>query len=115
MSRTNKVPSAVADLRALTDRGIIKRPIVNEKSVANAAQNKYTFEVALTANKIQIRNAVHRVFGVDVTKVTTLRRMGNTRRKMRKDEGTTPETKRAVVTLKTGQTIEFDGRPLFEA
>lgn len=115
MSKPKKVVSSVADLRALTDRGIIKRPIVNEKSIANASQNKYTFEVSVNANKIQIRNAVHNIFGVDVTKVTTLRRQGEIRRKMRKDEGLTPETKRAVVTLKEGQTIEFDGRPLFES
>jgi large subunit ribosomal protein L23 len=114
VSRPAKVLSSVADLRALTDRDIIKRPIITEKSIANSADNKYTFEVAVAANKIMIRNAVQRVFGVNVTKVTTVRQMGRIRRKARKDEGVTPETKKAVVTLKAGQQIEFDGRPLFE-
>ena len=114
MSRPQRIPSSVADLRALTDRDIIKRPIITEKSIANSAANKYTFEVAVGANKIMIRNAVQRIFNVNVTKVTTVRQMGTIRRESRKDEGRTPEFKKAVVTLKTGQVIEFDGRPLFE-
>ena len=114
MSRPAKPTSSVADLRGLTDRDIIKRPIITEKSIANAAANKYTFAVAIDANKIMIRNAVQHIFGVDVTKVTTVRQMGVTRRKGRKDEGVTPESKKATVTLKPGQQIEFDGRPLFE-
>lgn len=109
-----KVKSGVADLRRMTARDVIKRPIITEKSMGQSADNKYTFEVDLRANKIQIRNAIKEIFGVDAIKVTTNVTGGKTRRKGRKDEGVTSDFKKAVVSLKEGQTIELEGKPLFE-
>lgn len=114
MSRPAKPLSSVADLRKMTARDIVRKPVITEKSMGQSPDSKYTFEVDLRANKIQIRHAIQQIFGVDVTKVTTCRTMGKVRRANRKDAGMTNEVKKAVVSLKPGQTIELDGKPLFE-
>ncbi len=88
---------------------IIKRPIVTEKSNTLAAeQNQFTFEVDLDANKIQIKDAVERIFDVDVVNVTTVILPLKRGRRGRKYYQRSPEYKKAVVTLPKGQTI-----PLF--
>jgi len=85
---------------------IIKRPVVSEKSYDSIQQSKYTFEVAPLANKIEIKQAVEEAFKVTVTAVNTshvkskAKRMGLTR-------GRTRGWKKAVVTLKPGDKIEF--------
>lgn len=91
-------------------RNIIKRPLVTEKSMAGSALDKYTFEVDLSANKIEIAHAVEDMFpNVNVTKVNTLHVKGQKRR-LRGREGMTAERKKAIVTLKPGQRIEiFEG------
>ncbi|MBI3925478.1 MAG: 50S ribosomal protein L23 [Armatimonadetes bacterium] len=109
-----KPPSSVAHLRGLTARDILIRPIITEKSMMGAGDNKYSFEVDKRANKIQIRNAVEEIFEkVNVIKVTTVSRRGKFRRRG-KHTGFTKATKRAVVSLKPGQQIELGGAPLFE-
>ncbi|NLM55345.1 MAG: 50S ribosomal protein L23 [Firmicutes bacterium] len=91
-------------------RDIVIRPIVTEKSTdLMASQNKYTFQVALKANKTQIKDAVEELFKVKVRKVNTSRVRGKLRR-MGMTQGRTPEWKKAVVTLEPGHTIEvFEG------
>ncbi len=91
-------------------RSIIKRPIVTEKSTKLLQdENKYTFEVALTANKTEIKQAVEAIFKVSVTDVTTMRVLGKTKR-MGRYEGKRPDWKKAIVTLKAGDRIEaFEG------
>lgn len=91
-------------------RDIIKRPLVTEKSMAGGAMSKYTFEVDVEANKIEIARAVEEMFpNVNVKKVNTLHIKGKTRR-LRGREGKTAERKKAVVTLQPGQRIEiFEG------
>jgi len=91
-------------------RSIIKRPLVTEKSMAGGAFSKYTFEVDLDANKIEIARAIEEMFpNVKVAKVNTLHVKGK-RKRMRGRPGYTPDTKKAVVTLKPGQRIEiFEG------
>jgi large subunit ribosomal protein L23 len=91
-------------------RDIVIRPIVTEKSTdLMASQNKYTFQVALKANKTQIKDAVEELFKVKVRKVNTSRVRGKLRR-MGRFEGRTPDWKKAVVTLEPGHTIEvFEG------
>ena len=71
--------------------------------------NKYTFVVDLRATKPQIREAVERAFNVEVEKVNTMRVRGKVRR-MGRYEGKRPDWKKAIVTVKDGQSIElFDG------
>lgn len=113
MSRPAKPLSSVADLRRMTAHEIIRKPIVTEQSMNLSAENKYTFEVALRANKIEIRNAVQDIFKVKVTKVTTSILPGKQKRRGRV-VGFTSERKRAVVTLAEGHQIQIDNRPLFE-
>ena len=70
------------------------------------AEGKYTFRVALTANKVQIRQAIEKIFNVKVDKVATMRVLGKTKR-MGRTQGKRSDWKKAIVTLKAGQTIEF--------
>lgn len=86
---------------------IIKKPVVSEKStLLTERDNKYVFEVALEANKIQIKKAVEEVFKVGVKKVRTMRIKGKMKR-VRVQLGRTPERKKAIVTLKQGDRIEL--------
>jgi large subunit ribosomal protein L23 len=88
---------------------IIKRPIVTEKSMAGSALGKYTFEVDRDANKIEIAEAVETIFKKSVLKVNTLTVKGKKKR-VRYRTGRTPDWKKAIVTLRPGQTIElFEG------
>lgn len=90
-------------------RDIIIRPIVTEKTTGLLADNQYTFEVALGANKHQIRDAVEKIFKVRVVGVNTMRQQGKIRR-MGRYEGRRPERKKAIVTLAEGDRIEiFEG------
>ena len=89
---------------------IVRRPIVTEKSMSTAALSKYTFEVAPDSNKIEIGEAVEKIFNVKVTKVNTLTVKGKKKRQGRYPEGKTPDVKKAIVTLAPGQRIEiFEG------
>jgi len=86
---------------------IIKRPVISEKStILSERDNKYVFEVSLDANKIQIKKAVEDIFKVGVTKVRTMRMRGKLKR-VRLQYGRTPEWKKAIVTLKKGDSIEL--------
>ncbi|NLB37360.1 MAG: 50S ribosomal protein L23 [Clostridiales bacterium] len=86
---------------------IILRPIITEESMSGTSFKKYTFEVAKDANKIEIANAVEKLFKVKVAKVNTLNCKGKLRRYGRY-EGYTSAWKKAVVTLtEDSKTIEF--------
>lgn len=86
---------------------IIIRPIISEQSMAQIADRKYTFAVAKSANKIEIKKAVEEIFGVNVEKVTTINMMGKIKR-MGRYEGRRAAWKKAVVKLSEGsKTIEF--------
>jgi large subunit ribosomal protein L23 len=87
---------------------IILRPVLTEKSLwLQEASNQYSFEVLADANKIEIRQALAQMFPrVKVLRVNTMRRKGKLRR-VRMATGRTKETKRAVVTVAKGQTIEL--------
>jgi len=90
-----------------TAHDVIIRPVLSEKSMDGIEHKVYTFEVAKTANKTEIRQAVEEVFGVKVEKVNTIRIMGKIKRQGR-TSGRTPEVKKAIVTLKAGSKgIEF--------
>ena len=86
---------------------IIKKPVITERSMMGAQDNKYTFEVAVDAGKIEIKKAVEEIFGVQVASVNTMRVRGRYRR-MGRNEGRTPNWKKAIVTLAEGsKTIAF--------
>ena len=79
---------------------IIKKPVLTEKSYAEMANKKYTFEVAINANKTEIKQALETVFeGVKIESVNTMRTIGKIKRQGR-FSGRTPEVKKAIVTLK---------------
>jgi len=86
---------------------IILRPLVTEKSLTqNSEQNKVSFLVNTEANKQAIRGAVERIFAVKVTEVNTVSLKGKWKR-TRMREGKRPDQKKAVVTLRQGDKIEF--------
>ena len=86
---------------------IIIRPIITEKSMALTAEKKYTFEVPRDVNKIEIKKAVEEVFGVKVSKVSTMNVLGKFKRQG-VHLGKRPDRKKAVVTLtEDSKTIEF--------
>ncbi len=87
-------------------RDIIVRPIISEKSYDLIEQNRYTFEVAKTANKTQIAQAISEIFNVTVTNVNTMNVTGKPRR-LRYAKGKTRDWKKAVVTLKAGDSIDI--------
>ena len=92
----------------MTAYDIIKRPIISEQSMEQTEMKRYTFEVAKTANKIEIAKAVEEIFGVKVAKVNTIRMMGKMKRTGAYPAGRRPSYKKAVVTLTAdSKTIEF--------
>ncbi len=91
---------------AANPRDVLLRPIITEKTSQMMQDNKYTFKVALGANKIEIRQAVEQIFKVKVLDVNTMRVLGKIKR-MGKNSGKRPDYKKAIVKLAPGQTIEF--------
>ena len=90
-----------------TPYDVIIAPVITEKSMDDAANRKYTFKVARTANKTEIKNAVETAFGVTVEKVNTANYDGKIKRQGRY-EGRTPGYKKAIVTLsESSKKIEF--------
>ena len=86
---------------------IIKKPIITERSMAATSDKKYVFEVAPTAGKIEIKNAVEKIFGVKVAKVNTISVRGRYRRQGM-HAGYTAKSKKAIVTLTAdSKEIEF--------
>ena len=77
---------------------VIRKPIITERSMEGLADNKYTFEVARGAGKIEIKKAVEEIFGVKVAKVNTIKLPGKWKR-MGVHVGKRPDIKKAVVTL----------------
>ncbi len=87
-------------------RSIIIRPIITEHSYDMIEKNKYTFEVARDANKVEISKAIEELFGVTVKKVNTLN-VKPKKKRVRYIAGYTRQWKKAMVTIGEGQTIEI--------
>jgi large subunit ribosomal protein L23 len=86
--------------------GIVKRPLVTEKSTSmQAMRNQFTFEVASTSNKVEVRKAIETLFSVTVLKVNMVSMPSKARRAFGRP-GTTKPWKKAVVTLKKGDSID---------
>ena len=92
-------------------RDVLLAPVISEKSYGLLDENKYTFEVHPQANKTQIKIAVEKVFSVKVTDVNTLNRQGK-RKRTRGGFGKRKDTKRAIVTLVSGDRIDIFGGPV---
>ncbi len=98
-------------MKPLTHEEIIKRPIVMTEKSASArdAFNQYTFEVDRRANKLDIRDAVEALFKVDVAAVNVANYRGKFKR-MGRGKSQLRDWKKAVVTLKEGESIDlFEG------
>jgi len=98
-------------MRISDPRDILIKPVVSEKSYGLLDDNKYTFLVSPDANKTQIKIAVQEVIGVRVTAVNTMNREGK-RKRTRTGFGKRIDTKRAIVTLAQGDTIDIFGGPV---
>jgi large subunit ribosomal protein L23 len=94
----------------LTDQDVVKRPLITEKSErGREASQQYAFEVHRDATKIQVKTAVEKLFAVHVTAIRTSIARGKNKR-VGKNIGRRPNWKKAVVTLKQGETISlFEG------
>ncbi len=84
----------------------ILTPVITEKSTILSEHNQVVFEVPLSANKVEIKDAVEALFKVKVTAVNTLRLKGKTKR-FRGIPGRRKDIKKAIVTLKDGDTIDI--------
>ena len=89
---------------------ILKRPLVTEKVAALNEVGKYAFEVNLKANKVEIKKAIQDLYGVTVEKISTMRTQGKLKSRYTKAgavQGRKPSVKKAIVTLKAGDVIDF--------
>lgn len=90
---------------------VIQKPVLTEKmTMLGEKLNRYAFRVDRRANKIEIRKAVEEMYGVTVTAVNTMTYMGKEKSRFTKAgllEGRTNHFKKAVVTLKEGDSIDF--------
>lgn len=89
---------------------VLKKPLVTEKVSALNEKGKYGFVVDLNANKVEIKKAVEKQYGVNVEKVNTLKVMGKLKMRYSKAgmlSGRKPNYKKAIVTLAEGEVIDF--------
>jgi large subunit ribosomal protein L23 len=87
---------------------VLIRPVVSEKSYGLMDENVYVFVVDPAATKIDVRHAVEQAFGVRVANVNTLNRKGKTKRNRKNNTiGHRADTKRAIVTLHEGDSIDL--------
>ena len=88
---------------------LIKKPVITEKSTANAQFNKYIFEVRNDANKINIKKTIEEIYKVKVQKLNSLN-VKSKPKVYKGQRGTRSELKRIIVTLKEGNTIDMSGK-----
>ncbi len=90
---------------------ILKKPILTEKaSILTDKLGRYTFKVDHRANKLQIKTAIEQMYGVNIEAVNTIVVSGKAKSRYTKAgfvSGRTPKYKKAIVTLKDGETIDF--------
>lgn len=94
-------------------RNVLVRPLITEKmNDLTESKLKYGFVVNLNSNKIEIAKAIKNKFNVDVVAINTIKYKGKTKSQFTRKgrfEGKTPNFKKAIVTLKKGQTIDMFG------
>lgn len=88
-----------------TSYKVLVKPVISEKATDLQMYNKYIFEVAPDANKVEIKKAIEEIYGVKPIRVSIVTNIG---KKVRfgRVEGVTKNTKKAIVSLKPGETIE---------
>ncbi|MEW6194517.1 MAG: 50S ribosomal protein L23 [Bacteroidota bacterium] len=96
-------------------KSILIRPLITEKmtNLTEKHPNKFGFVVNIDANKIEIAKAIKEKFNVDVVSVNTIRHKGKTKTQLTRRgrfTGRTAKSKKAIVTLKEGQTIDIFGQ-----
>ena len=90
-----------------TPYDVIIKPVISEKSMDDAQAKKYTFKVAPDANKTEVKLALEEIFDIEIAKVNIMNVKGKVKR-MGRTVGRTPDSKKAIVTLKEGsKEIEF--------
>ena len=90
-----------------TPYDVILKPVISEQSMEDAQVKKYTFKVAVDANKTEVKNAVEEIFDVEVAKVNIMKVVGKKKR-MGRYVGMTSASKKAIVTLtEKSKEIEF--------
>jgi large subunit ribosomal protein L23 len=91
--------------------GILIKPIITEKATADSEdRNRFAFQVALVANKVEIKKAVESLYGVNVEKVRTSVVPGKTKSKSTKNgvvTGSSGKYKKAIVEIRSGETIDL--------
>ena len=85
---------------------ILKAPVITEKSQIAKSEGKYTFKVDPRANKIEIKEAIEKIFNVKVTAIRTIN-VKPKKRRVGRYTGLTNRYKKAIVTLAEGQTIDL--------
>lgn len=98
-NKTNKTAVSAASCE------VLRRPVITEKAMKGAEKGEVVFLVDVKATKPQIKQAVEAIFGVTVKSVNTLRQAGKTK-VFRGIKGVRQETKKAIVTLAEGQSID---------
>lgn len=86
---------------------IIKAPIITEKSRSVESLNQYTFKVDHRASKTEIKDAIEKIFNVEITSISTINSKPK-KKKVGRYTGLSNKYKKAIVTLKTGQTIDLN-------
>jgi large subunit ribosomal protein L23 len=89
---------------------ILKKPLVTEKMTAMNEVGKYAFEVNMKANKVEIKKAIQDLYGVTIEKISTMRTQGKLKSRNTKSgavSGRKASVKKAIVTLKAGEVIDF--------
>ena len=90
-----------------TPYDVILKPVISEQSMEDAQAKKYTFKVAVDANKTEVKNAIEEIFDVEVAKVNIMNVVGKKKR-MGRYVGMTAASKKAIVTLtEKSKEIEF--------
>ena len=88
---------------------VLKKPVLTEKSMTlSAEENKYTFDVDVNANKIEIKQAVEAMFGVKVESVNVMN-VKPKKKRMGRYEGKTNRRRKAIVKLAEGESINYFG------
>ena len=89
---------------------IIKKPIVTEKATSLNEKGQYAFEVERTANKVEIKKEIEKLYGVTVVGISTIRSQGKLKSRFTKTGAVTgrrASSKKAIVTVKEGEIIDF--------
>ena len=90
-----------------TPYDVVLKPVISEKSMEDAQVKKYTFKVAVDANKTEVKHAVEEIFDVEVAKVNIMN-VGGKKKRMGRYVGMTASSKKAIVTLTDkSKEIEF--------